>query len=538
MVTRSLVALCLLAATAHAESKICKIVDIDFLPQQLATPVMYTAPSQIVAWIEDTSGQYVDTVFITQQTGTYGLGNRPGRFDFNSGPKFPYGRRTGVFPVWAHRHGMQFDEVVFQDGDDSNLSHEFLKSTRENHFCRPIDPTNEREVWDTGTCASSVYTDKGTLSSTSKSLYPPRNDVIAAPPKDATSVDMYALLNPFDAVSQPTPVSDVPAQLSWIAPNTLPDGNYVMWVEVSREFDHNGTYSIEARPAPSDIPWSTYGAPYRGQPSIVYKLPFAITNTARSIVHALDYVGYGDPDGLDGNLRVPDDTITTGVAGSGAERFAVRTDNGTPYRVRVDAFVEDDAVKPAAPGTMSITDITTKTARLTFMAPGDDDYLGKVRRYEMRYVASKFMDEDTFTAGIELKPDFQIGDGGDMVSVAVTGLINGTDYTIGVRAYDDCMNRGATSFITFKTPERIEGEVDWCFIATAAYGSTLANDVELLRRFRDTFLQTSVLGELAVEAYYTFGPAIAGVVRESEVVRATARAVLSPIVSTVKVLRW
>jgi len=66
----------------------------------------------------------------------------------------------------------------------------------------------------------------------------------------------------------------------------------------------------------------------------------------------------------------------------------------------------------------------------------------------------------------------------------------------------------------------------------------LANDVEMLRRFRDMFLQSSVLGELAVEAYYTFGPAIAGVVGESELLRATARGVLSPIVMIVKKVRF
>jgi hypothetical protein len=60
----------------------------------------------------------------------------------------------------------------------------------------------------------------------------------------------------------------------------------------------------------------------------------------------------------------------------------------------------------------------------------------------------------------------------------------------------------------------------------------------MLRRFRDLMLQSTVLGELAVEAYYTFGPAVAGVVGEYELLRATARAVIDPVVRTVKVLRY
>ena len=532
---RAPIALLLLSSTAaYAEEGVCKIVDIDFLPQELSTGAPMKAPSQIVAWIEDTTGQYVDTVFITAQTGTYGLGNRPGRFDFNSGPKWPYGRRIMVFPVWAHKHGMTFDEVEFQNSDESNLSHPFNESSKENRFCRPIIPSEA--IWDTGTCASAVFTDKGLLNPSKRNKYPPRNDVVPGMP-DHASAAMFAMLNPFDAVSQPTPPSGIPAELTWIAPETLPDGNYVMFVEVSREFDHNATYSEAARPSPTGIPWSEYGAAFRGQPSIVYRVPFTITKDVRNVAHALDYIGYGDPDGLDGNLRAPDATISTGVSGSGAERFAIRMDGSTPYRVRVQAFTETDTVRPGAPANLDVVDLKTTTATVTFDAPGDDDQTGKVRRYEVRYAAGT-MDESTFASGIEIKPDLVIGDAGERLEFPMTGLLNGTTYTVGIRAFDDCLNKGPVAFVTFQTPDRVEAEVDWCFIATAAYGSTMANDVEMLRRFRDFFLRQTVLGELAIEAYYTFGPAVSGVVGESELLRATARAMLEPIVSTVKVLRF
>ena len=74
-------------------------------------------------------------------------------------------------------------------------------------------------------------------------------------------------------------------------------------------------------------------------------------------------------------------------------------------------------------------------------------------------------------------------------------------------------------------------------MATAAYGSVMANDVEALRHFRDTFLETSALGELAVETYYTFGPPVAGVVGSSELLRATARDGLAPIIAWVRTLK-
>ena len=111
-------------------------------------------------------------------------------------------------------------------------------------------------------------------------------------------------------------------------------------------------------------------------------------------------------------------------------------------------------------------------------------------------------------------------------------------YTVAVRAFDNCSNISAITTATVTTTERQSGEVDACFVATAAYGSILANDVEMLRRFRDSMLKRSVLGELAVETYYTFGPSVAGVIGESDLLRATARDILTPVVNRVRGLRW
>ena len=93
-------------AKADTPTAVCHVIELEFLP---------TDRLQIVAWITDTNGVYVDTVFITQQTGTFGLGNRPGRFDFNSGPNWPYGRRITTFPVWSHANGRSFATVIFQN---------------------------------------------------------------------------------------------------------------------------------------------------------------------------------------------------------------------------------------------------------------------------------------------------------------------------------------------------------------------------------------------------------------------------------------
>src|SRR5690242_2194125 len=71
----------------------CRVVDIGFTPAPFTPPAgIRDFPSQIVIWLEkpavfpSTVGEFVDTIYITQQTGRYGIGNRPGRMDFNSGP--------------------------------------------------------------------------------------------------------------------------------------------------------------------------------------------------------------------------------------------------------------------------------------------------------------------------------------------------------------------------------------------------------------------------------------------------------------------
>src|SRR5437879_1369818 len=95
----------------------CHVVDVQLEPQDNL---------QIVAWVERPDGTYVGTIYVTQQTGRFGLGNRPGRFDFNSGPVpgsgsrdlWPYGQRITTFPVWSHRHGMTFPRVIFQNSPD------------------------------------------------------------------------------------------------------------------------------------------------------------------------------------------------------------------------------------------------------------------------------------------------------------------------------------------------------------------------------------------------------------------------------------
>ena len=69
-----------------------------------------------------------------------------------------------------------------------------------------------------------------------------------------------------------------------------------------------------------------------------------------------------------------------------------------------------------------------------------------------------------------------------------------------------------------------------CFIATAAYGTPLAEDIEVLRQFRDEYLLTNPAGQLFVSLYYATSPPLADLISEHEGLRAVTRMALEPIV--------
>ena len=73
-----------------------------------------------------------------------------------------------------------------------------------------------------------------------------------------------------------------------------------------------------------------------------------------------------------------------------------------------------------------------------------------------------------------------------------------------------------------------------CFIATAAFGTPLAKEVQVLRTFRDNVLLSSAIGSAFVHWYYDFSPPVADVIRHSENLRALTRAVLLPVISAVR----
>ncbi len=75
-----------------------------------------------------------------------------------------------------------------------------------------------------------------------------------------------------------------------------------------------------------------------------------------------------------------------------------------------------------------------------------------------------------------------------------------------------------------------------CFIATAAYGTPLAVDINTLRALRDTVLLTSTVGTAFVEGYYHVSPYVADFVAKSPLLASMVRVALVPVIMLSKVV--
>jgi len=81
---------------------------------------------------------------------------------------------------------------------------------------------------------------------------------------------------------------------------------------------------------------------------------------------------------------------------------------------------------------------------------------------------------------------------------------------------------------TFAFPD-LDDE-DRCFIATAAYGSTMEPQVVLLRKFRNRYLLANPFGKRLVAAYYSLSPPVADYIRQSRWLKAIVRVLLLPFI--------
>jgi hypothetical protein len=117
----------------------------------------------------------------------------------------------------------------------------------------------------------------------------------------------------------------------------------------------------------------------------------------------------------------------------------------------------------------------------------------------------------------------------------LTGLSSNTKYDFKAQLkYDTTVIEGTTLQFTTATPPTPPGG-GGCFIATAAYGTPAAKQIEVLREFRDSVLLRSTVGSQFVALYYRLSPPIADFIAGNELLRTLVREfVIDPIVWVVE----
>jgi len=106
-----------------------------------------------------------------------------------------------------------------------------------------------------------------------------------------------------------------------------------------------------------------------------------------------------------------------------------------------------------------------------------------------------------------------------------SGDASGTDNTITIILDSD--KSITANFSEIKKEEEKEGP---CFIATAAYGSSVHPSVKTLRDFRDKCLMSSKLGRALVYFYYKYSPFLADLIKKHKVLKIAVQINLMPLV--------
>ncbi|MEI6214606.1 MAG: CFI-box-CTERM domain-containing protein [Desulfuromonadales bacterium] len=154
---------------------------------------------------------------------------------------------------------------------------------------------------------------------------------------------------------------------------------------------------------------------------------------------------------------------------------------------------------------------------------------------EVKYIVKKrqLIDPSFSFALFAKKMPYVIGDGkgGNELGGGGRNIYNEDGFINFINSVD---NKNKLSIIqTQPAPANSGG----CFIATAAWGTPLADQVISLQLFRDTHLIKNEYGRLFVSLYYRVSPPIADIIRRDALLRTMVRAVLKPIVFAVKFMK-
>ncbi len=135
----------------------------------------------------------------------------------------------------------------------------------------------------------------------------------------------------------------------------------------------------------------------------------------------------------------------------------------------------------------------------------------------------------TYEGGEEIETEAIANDGYE--HTGWRGAYSGTDNPCWIIMWEDQLTLAAT----FKQLPTDDDPADddsggGSFIATASYGTPMAEEVKTLSAFRDQHLMTNLIGRTLVKFYYDHSPELADFIRDKEFLKKIIRTCLKPII--------
>jgi hypothetical protein len=198
-----------------------------------------------------------------------------------------------------------------------------------------------------------------------------------------------------------------------------------------------------------------------------------------------------------------------------------------PQNVTVTAHFEEGVSPPEVPTvtTQAATEVSSYSGTVHMSYT-----LGSFSPVEVRFACKRSTDPAWFySAWVSRTAD------GTYTEV-LTGLVSQTEYVFKAQLkYDGTVIEGASRQFTTAagTSTGLNDLLGYfgCFIATAAYGTPTAKQIDVLREFRDVVLLKSTVGSQFVALYYRLSPPIADFIARSDLLRTLVRELLvDPIV--------
>ncbi len=216
----------------------------------------------------------------------------------------------------------------------------------------------------------------------------------------------------------------------------------------------------------------------------------------------------------------------TGDVGTIADIYAATTTITMNGDYSITANFEEIPPSPVYPTvtTQAATNITTNSTTLNM-----NYTVGDFSPVQVRFAYKKSADSAwSYTAWVSKTADGTHAE-------SLTGLDSDTTYDFKAQLkYDDTVIEGTTLQFTTDTPSTPPA-LGGCFIATAAYGTPTAEQIDVLREFRDIVLLESTAGSQFVALYYQLSPPVADFISGSSFLRTLVRELLvDPVVWVVE----